>query len=132
MDEKRSEMELPENKIESVEKDGFFEINIKSQTFLRDESQQFQLMVKNAYSKGYTKFLINFGDCQYISSEGLGCVAEFWRECRENEKCLMVSTFNKKPESQLLNFFEIIGLARIMKGFIFTDYKKAKNFILKH
>ena len=76
--------------------------------------------------------MINFGDCQYISSEGLGCVAEFWRECTEKENVLMVSVFNKKPDNQLLNFFEIIGLARVMKGYIFSDYKKAKTFILKN
>ena len=123
--------ELDGNKLEAIEQDGFLEIVVNSQAFLRDEAKEFQTLTGEAVLQGLTKFLINFNDCQYISSEGLGCIAEFWRKCSENEEHEMVSLFNKKSVNELLNFFEIIGLARVMKGYIFTDYTKAKNFIMK-
>jgi anti-anti-sigma regulatory factor len=120
-----------EKKIEAIERDGFIEILIRNQTFLRDEAKEFQSIVSKALSKEITRFLINFGDCQYISSEGLGCIAEFWRNCTEKEDFKMVSLFNEKPVNELLNFFEIIGLARVMKGHIFIDKEKARDFLLK-
>ena len=121
----------PIKKVEAVQRAGFLEIIIRSQTFLKDEAREFQSLINKAISNDITRFLINFGDCQYISSEGLGCVAEFWRNCSEKKDFNMASVFNSRPVNELLNFFEIIGLSRVMKGHIFTDYNKARAFVIK-
>ena len=131
MDENEVKNDSEGKKLDVVNRDDFLEVIVYSQAFLRDEAKEFQTLTREAIGKGLTKFLINFNDCQYISSEGLGCIAEFWRKCSENEDHTMVSLFNKKSVNELLNFFEIIGLARVMKGYIFTDYNKAQNFIMK-
>ncbi|MFC1584871.1 hypothetical protein ACFL5V_04935 [Fibrobacterota bacterium] len=122
---------LPEKKIESLNQDGFLEIKISSKAFLRDEAKEFQLIVNEAMQRDVSRFLINFNDCQYVSSEGLGCIAEFWRKCSEKENITMVSVFSDKPVNELLDFFKIIGLARVMKEHIFTDYNKAREFLLQ-
>ncbi len=116
-------------KLETKPHDDYLEITVKSKTFLRDAAREFQAITDEAIAEGATHFIINFNDCEYISSVGLGCVAEFWRRCMENEGFIMVSVFNSDPANSLLNFFEIIGLSRVMDGHIFTDYQKAEGFL---
>ncbi|MBF0433337.1 MAG: STAS domain-containing protein [Fibrobacteria bacterium] len=116
-------------KIEYLAKDGYTEIAIHAKTFIRDSAREFQAITSEAAGKGESRFLINFKACQYISSEGLGCIAEFWRQCSEHPDKKMVSVFNAEPVNELLNFFEIIGLARVMADHIFTDYDKAVDFL---
>ena len=122
--------DIDKQKIEVLKKEGFLEIVINSPTFLREQAKNFQAIEKSSIDEGYQKFLINFNTCQYISSEGLGCIAEFWRKCNENKDFIMVALFNQEPANELLNFFEIIGLARVMKGHIFTEYEKAEGLLL--
>lgn len=114
-------------KVEAVERDGFVEIIIMGKAFLRDAAREFQNLTGKAISENVKRFLINYKSCQYISSEGLGCVAEFWRQCSEKEDFRMVSLFSAQPMNELLNFFEIIGLARVMEDHIFTGYDEAVN-----
>ena len=121
--------ESEEKIITAIRQDGYIEILINSKAFLRDEAKEFQIQTRSAIENEETKFLVNFKDCEYISSEGLGCIADFWRKCSENDNFIMVSLFNQKSVNELLNFFEIIGLARVMQGYVFTDERKAKNFI---
>jgi|GEM_PF-6489250 len=115
----------------SSKKTGFTEILIGKRVFLREEVHQFQGLISRALNDGETRFLINFHDCQYISSEGLGAVAEFWRTCSESEHLKMVALFKHEPVNELLSFFEIIGLTRVMDGHVFTHPQSAREFLVK-
>ena len=79
--------------LEAVEYDDFIEIVITTKTFLRDQAREFKNLTKEYISREKVKFLINFKKCEYISSEGLGCIAEFWHTCSEQDEFIMVSLF---------------------------------------
>lgn len=124
---------LPEYEKATVtctKKTGFTEILVGKRVFLREEVSQFQTMIGKAIEDGESRFLVNFNDCQYISSEGLGAVAEFWRRCSESDQLKMVALFDHEPVNELLSFFEIIGLTRVMEGHVFTDPKAAREFLI--
>jgi hypothetical protein len=109
----------------------YIEVKIGKRVFLRDEVVSFNKIIDQALAEGQTRFLINFENCQYISSEGLGAVARFWRVCSESEKLKMVSLFHSDPVNELLEFFEIIGLIKVMDGHTFKDSEAARAFLTK-
>jgi len=115
--------------IESVERNGYTEIRVNNKVFLRDEAREFKKITDEEFGKNTHKFMVNFKSCQYISSEGLGCVADFWRKCSEDQGIAMVALFENEPVNELLNFFEIIGLARVMEDHIFMEIKPAEEFL---
>ena len=115
--------------VEGVDHAAFYEIKLNQKVFLRNEALEFDKLAEAALKAGARKFLVNFHHCEYISSEGLGVVADFWRKCSEGEDLRMAALFSNSMDNSLLNFFEIIGLARVMASHIFTDYAKAKSFL---
>ncbi len=129
--DKKPEANSGKPKVECISRTGFIEIKINNKVFLRDEAKIFQEAVEEGFKKDSEKFLINFQTCQYISSEGLGCVADFWRRCQENPQYIMAALFENESANELLSFFEIIGLARVMESHIFTDKAKAEAFLAK-
>ena len=117
--------------VQGISRESYTEIRVNNKVFLRDEAREFKKVIDAQFEKNVRKFMVNFKSCQYISSEGLGCVADFWRRCTEDEGILMVALFDNEPVNELLNFFEIIGLARVMEDHIFMDVKPAEEFLAK-
>jgi len=117
--------------IESIAREGYTEIRVNNKVFLRDEAREFKKITDIEIENNAHKFMVNFRSCQYISSEGLGCVADFWRKCTEEQGIVMVALFDNEPVNELLNFFEIIGLARVMEDHIFMDVKLAEEHLAK-
>jgi len=131
MSDQEKETSLPLPVVESISHGNYVEIRVNNKVFLRDEAREFKKITDLEIEKGLKKYLINFKSCQYISSEGLGCVADFWRRCSEDLEIQMVALFENEPVNELLNFFEIIGLARVMEDHIFMDLKSAEAFLLQ-
>lgn len=121
----------PGPKLSAIQQEGYLEILINDKVFLRNEAQDFHKLTSSFFKGVAGKILVNFNNCQYISSEGLGCIAEFWRKCNDDKAFKMVALFCQQPVNELLSFFEVIGLARVMQGHIFTDYNNAKSFLLE-
>lgn len=126
--EEETDKNLPP--IACYEREGYLEIGLNRRVFLRKEAAEFERVVEDAVKNGTQKFMVNFNRCEYISSEGLGVIADFWRKCSEEKDLLVVALFSDDKDNTLLNFFEIIGLARVMSNFIFTDYAKAKKILI--
>jgi len=76
-------------------------------------------------------FIIDFSNCDYISSEGLGALAEFWTYCEDNEKIMGLVLSNKK-ENEVAYLFDIIGLSTLMRGHIFYDLDEAKELMKRN
>ncbi len=121
---------IPPNKdllIEAIEETGFLRVKVHAGAFLRKAAQAFTQVTDMAISEGKTILLVDFSHCEYISSEGLGCVAALWHRCHDEGQGTMITLLKSDAGNELNYLFDIIGLTRLMDGFVFTELKDAQN-----
>ena len=105
-------------------------IAIDDSVFIHAQVQEFNKVISELKAESKKNFIIDMTNCDYISSEGLGAIAEIWRWCHDNGNGKIALIFSKDPNNEIKYLFDIIGLSLAMKGYIFSDLKSAEKLML--
>ncbi|OGJ93792.1 MAG: hypothetical protein A2350_06525 [Candidatus Raymondbacteria bacterium RifOxyB12_full_50_8] len=97
---------------------------VKDAVFIRHQAQAFKNLVRELAKKGKNNIILDMSGCEYISSEGLGAVAETWHGSRERGGLFCVVCQNK-AENEIRYLFDIIGFSVLLQGFIFDTLDDA-------
>lgn len=81
--------------------------------FAVDEAGTFRDTVKDYINSGQTSFLLDFKDCLFIDSTGLGVIVSLYKKCAENGGTIRLRTLHPNVRkifelTRLTNVFEII------------------------
>ncbi|MDD5674475.1 MAG: STAS domain-containing protein [Chitinivibrionales bacterium] len=97
--------------------------------FLGKQAKELTGVLQNLLKQSIKAFVFNLGDCDYISSDGLGVVASWWRFCHDQGNGAMAVVLPGKPDSEVANLFEIIGLTRMIGSAVQPSVKDALNYL---
>lgn len=95
-------------------REGVAIVRFPSKMFQRAETEALQGKMEELFLRGVTTFIFDLGDCLYISSEGLGTTARYWKFCRDRHKGRMAVVMGEETDPEVQNLFEIIGLAAVI------------------
>lgn len=109
------------------EKETHVTFRITGGVFIRDGVRDMNKRIEEFKEKGKARFLIDFSRCDYISSEGMGAMADLWKYCSSQPNGKMVVLFSTDPDNDVHYLFDTIGLSMIMKKGIFTDPEEAEK-----
>ena len=82
--------------------------------FMRFQAKEFDRIL-DLLRKGATRrFIMDLSSCDYISSEGLASTASCWKWCYDDGHGHMAAVVSERPDNEVRNLFEIIGLSRMI------------------
>jgi anti-anti-sigma regulatory factor len=82
--------------------------------FMRFQAKEFDRIFELLRKAGHHRFILDFSACDYISSEGLTSTASCWKWCHDEGNGHMAAIISQKPDNEVMNLFEIIGLSRMI------------------
>jgi anti-anti-sigma regulatory factor len=82
--------------------------------FLNSQAKEFTLIFEDLKKKGYKKYILDFSQCDYISSEGLSITALCWKWCHDEGNGSMAAVVPDDSSNEVRKLFEIIGLSRMI------------------
>ena len=97
--------------------------------FLGHQAKELNDILHKLHAQDISGFVFDLTDCSYISSEGLGVLAAWWRFCHEQKKGSMVVVLPTAANNEVSNLFEIIGLSRMIGSAIQPTVKDALNYL---
>jgi hypothetical protein len=89
-------------------------VKATDKSILHSQAQEFNRIFELLKRNGYIRFILDLSICDYISSEGLTCAASCWKWCHDDGNGHMVIIVPQKPENEVRNLFDIIGLSRMV------------------
>ena len=98
-------------------------------SFMHFQAQEFNRIFDLLRRQGYCRYIIDLSTCEYISSEGLTCTASCWKWCHDDGNGHMVAIVPQKPESEVRNLFEIIGLSRMIGSALQPSLTQAIRYL---
>lgn len=104
-------------------------IKIHDRVFIRHQAKTFNVLVKEAMASGKSRFLVDMTSCEYISSEGLAAVAGLWHLCAEKSGAIVAIVCADDGANEVRYLLDIIGLARLMEGHLFSHVYDAEKFL---
>ncbi|MEK3878459.1 STAS domain-containing protein [Paenibacillus sp. FSL M7-0420] len=81
--------------------------------FSVEEAGHFRETVRGYILEGHSRFLLDFGACQFIDSTGLGVIVSSYKKCAESGGTIRLTGLNDNVRkifelTRLTNVFEII------------------------
>ncbi len=111
-------------------KENYTTFKVTGGVFMREGVREFSSTAKELIKKGKSRFIIDFSDCEYISSEGLGAITDIYKSCKSQSDGEFVVVFSDDPTNDVEYLFETVGLSMLLKDSIFSDYKKAEDYLI--
>ncbi len=84
-----------------------------SQLFLHDQTSELTRLKAVLTQNRIREFILDLGTCTYMSSEGLGALAESWKHAAPEGKLRLVLVISPDPDNELRNLLDITGLVRV-------------------
>jgi len=112
--------------ITHIEKPNYTLISVADMVFIRHQAKPFVQKTKALIKKGVNRFVVDLSNCEYISSEGLGAIAELWHSCVEKDKGSVAVVCKDDGQNEVRYLFDIIGLSRLMTGQLFSNLREAE------
>ncbi|MDQ0087857.1 anti-sigma B factor antagonist [Paenibacillus anaericanus] len=83
------------------------------ETFTVDKAVQFRDTIRDYINSGKVNFLLDFSECQFIDSTGLGVIVSSYKKCVESGGDIKLSSLNPSVRkifelTRLNNVFEIL------------------------
>jgi anti-anti-sigma factor len=82
-------------------------------TFLNAQAREFNRLYEEFSRQGQRHFVLDFSNCDYISSEGLNITAQYWKMCKDAGGRLMV-VVPELPQSGIRELFDLLGLSKML------------------
>ena len=85
-----------------------------SEVFSVEEAGSFRDNVRNHMDNGANQFLLDFDQCRFIDSTGLGVVVSLYKKCAQNGGGVKLKSLNPNVRkvfdlTRLTNIFEIVS-----------------------
>ena len=80
------------------------------ENFAVEEAADFREKVSNLINKGEKHFLLNFSNCTFIDSTGLGVLVAVYKKCMELNGSFIFHSINN---SQVMRIFELTRLDKV-------------------
>ncbi len=113
------------------QKGSYCTVKVIEKVFIRKQSKLFLKEIENLRENGASNFVLDFSTCDYVSSEGLGVLAEMWHWCNEEDNGIMTLALSEDPNNELKYLLDITGLGLIMKGNMRSSLETAEELMLK-
>ena len=79
------------------------------ENFAVDEAAEFREEVNAMISKGEKHFILNFNNCSFIDSTGLGVLVGIYKKCKELDGSLKLHSINPK----VMKLFKLTRLDKV-------------------
>lgn len=112
-------------------REGYTILRIKDGVFIRDTVREMSEELKILKGEDKSRFLVDFSECDYISSEGMGAMSDLWKYCSSKPDGKMAVLFSEDEDNDVRYLFDTIGLSTIMKDCIFTNQEEAAKLFSK-
>lgn len=86
------------------------EIKIKK-SFSVDEAAIFRTEINKLIESGEINFILNFSECEFIDSTGLGVIVAAYKKCAEKGGTIKLSSLKE----QVLKIFKLTRLDRVFE-----------------
>jgi anti-anti-sigma regulatory factor len=121
---------LPQSNIFSLAlDDDIIIISMRLSSFARTETTEFQTVLEDLRSRGYSKYVLDITACRFVSSEALGMIASCWKWCFDEGNGFLSVVLPSGEGSEVRNLFEITGLCRAIGAAIQPSRTDAINYI---
>jgi len=88
------------------------ELNIlMPENFAVDEAAEFREKINNLMSQGEKHFALNFSNCIFVDSTGLGVLVGIYKKCTELNGSLKLHSIN----SEVMKIFNLTRLDRVFQ-----------------
>ena len=82
------------------------------ESFVVDEAAEFRQKVYDLISKGEKHFVLDFSNCTFIDSTGLGVLVSVYKKCAELNGSLKLCSINN---TQVLKVFKLTRLDKVFE-----------------
>lgn len=79
--------------------------------FAVDEASDFRENINNLISQGEKHFVLNFSDCTFVDSTGLGVLVGIYKKCTELNGSLKLHSINP----QVMKLFNLTRLDKVFQ-----------------
>lgn len=88
------------------------EINMSiSENFAVEEAAEFREKVNDLISKGQNSFLLDFSNCTFVDSTGLGVLVGIYKKCKELNGTFKLRSINP----QVMKVFKLTRLDKVFQ-----------------
>jgi hypothetical protein len=90
---------------------GIAVLQARDKAFLNSQAKEFSRLFEELKSLSIVKFILDFSNCDYVSSEGLNFSMQCWKWCHEQGNGSMAVVIPDDPANELRKLFDVIGLS---------------------
>jgi hypothetical protein len=108
---------------------GIAVLQAKDRAFLNSQAKEFFRLFEELKSQSILKYIIDFSNCDYVSSEGLNFTAQCWKWCRETATGSMAVVLPDDPANDLRNLFDNIGLSFMIGASLQPTVADAQKYL---
>jgi anti-anti-sigma regulatory factor len=112
-------------------KNNYAIIRMTDLVFIRHQVKLFNEELEALKSRRIRRFLLDFSSCDYVSSEGLGALAELFRWCHDEGNGSLALVLPADGGNEVRYLFDIIGLSLVMKNSLFNTVPEAEAYLAK-
>jgi anti-anti-sigma factor len=104
-------------------------IRFPQKIFQKKQAEEFRSALAELRGRKITRYVVDLSDGEYISSEGLGAIAQCWKWCHDEGNGQMAVVLPPRADSEIRNLFDIIGLSRTIGSALQPTVEDAKKYI---
>lgn len=82
------------------------------ENFAVDEAAEFREKVNHLISKGEKHFRLDFKNCTFIDSTGLGVLVSIYKKCKDMDGSFMLHSINNP---KVMKIFKLTRLDKVLK-----------------
>jgi hypothetical protein len=108
---------------------GIAVLQAKDKAFLSSQAKEFNRLFEELKSLSIVKYILDFSNCDYVSSEGLNFTAQCWKWCHENGNGSMAAVVPDDPANGVRILFDNIGLSYMIGSSLQPTVADAEKYL---
>jgi anti-anti-sigma regulatory factor len=108
---------------------GIAVLQAKDKAFLSSQAKEFSRLFEELKSRSIVKYILDFSNCDYVSSEGLNFTAQCWKWCREQGHGSMAAVVPNEPANAVRKLFDIIGMSYMIGASLQPTVADAEKYL---
>jgi hypothetical protein len=104
-------------------------LQARDKTFLNSQAKEFFRLFEELKSLSIVKYILDFSNCDYISSEGLNFTAQCWKWCYEKGNGSMAVVVPGDPANTIRTLIDNIGLSYMIGSSLQPTVAEAQKYL---
>jgi hypothetical protein len=104
-------------------------LQARDKTFLNSQAKEFFRLFEELKSISIVKYILDFSNCDYISSEGLNFTAQCWKWCYEKGNGSMAVVVPGDPANTIRMLIDNIGLSYMIGSSLQPTVFEAQKYL---